>query len=131
MIKFADEHFNEINSGTILINVDNTDDEFTKGAEYEVSQDEEGLFVIDDCGCEELLNQVLAQYFIIKEPETDLEIQLTKARRREAAAVEDLRQTAIFDNSCAFCKHDRSLSFCPHGDKVSCWEWRGPQEAGR
>ncbi len=68
-MKFADEYFDEIKPGTILINIDHTDDEFTKGAEYEVRQDEEGLFLVDDCGYEELVNKVLAQYFVIKESE--------------------------------------------------------------
>lgn len=127
-MKFADEYFDEIKPGTVLINIDNTDDEFAKGAEYEVRQDEKGLFVVDDCGYEELFNLTLAQYFVIKEPgKADLEIQLAEAQRRAVAAVEDLLLTAINGNSCAFCKHSRSLSFCPHGDKAKCWEWRGPQ----
>lgn len=51
--------------------------------------------------------------------------ELSQLRIAQSAAIEDLRQVQIFSNSCAFCKHDRSLSFCPNGDKEQCWQWRG------
>ena len=54
--------------------------------------------------------------------------ELAESQRREQVAVKDLRQTAIFGNSCSFCIHGRNLAFCPHGNKEKCWEWRGPQE---
>lgn len=65
-IRFANEHFDEIKAGTVLINIDEDDDEFTKGGEYVVYEDEEGLFVVDDGQFEQLFNEVLARYFIIK-----------------------------------------------------------------
>ncbi|HBK69386.1 MAG TPA: hypothetical protein DDZ91_12145 [Firmicutes bacterium] len=68
-MKFADKYFEEIKPGAILINVDDSDDEFTRGTEYKVCQDgQRELFVVDDCGYEEIFNRVLAKYFVIKEP---------------------------------------------------------------
>jgi hypothetical protein len=37
-MKFAEEYYHEIKAGTVLIFIDNSDDEFSKGAEYEVRQ---------------------------------------------------------------------------------------------
>jgi len=77
-MKFADEYFEEIKPGTVLINVDDNDDEFTRGTEYKVRQDgQRELFVIDDCGYEEIFNRILANYFFIKEPDAT-EVQKNK-----------------------------------------------------
>lgn len=81
-MKFALEHFNEIKAGSVLIYIDETN-EFTKGADYEVKEDDEGLFVVDDADYDELLNRVLAQYFVIKEPDRD-ELEAQAAAMREA-----------------------------------------------
>lgn len=99
-MKFADEYFNEIKPGIVLINIGNTDDEFTKGIEYEVRQDEEGLFVVDDCGYEELFNLTLAQYFIIKEPDKTT---LQKDLERYKQWIKDL-QSGMYVN-CVYCGH--------------------------
>ena len=57
-----------------------------------------------------------------------LMIELATSQRREQSAVKDLRETAIFGNSCSFCIHKRNLDICPNGDKEKCWQWRGSQE---
>lgn len=52
-----------------------------------------------------------------------------KVERERDAAVEDLRKTQIFGNSCAFCKN--ALDCDKRGRRKSveeCWEWRGPQK---
>lgn len=54
--------------------------------------------------------------------------EFAESQRRELAAVSDLRETAIFSNSCSFCVHKKNLDICPNGDKTKCWKWRGPQE---
>lgn len=67
-IKFACDYLNELKAGDILIFAGNPDDDFfTHKAEYEVYQDEEGLYVIDDDGEGEVLNEVSGQYFIVKD----------------------------------------------------------------
>lgn len=58
-----------------------------------------------------------------------LQAQLAESQRRERAAVEDLNLTA----NCDVCKHyDADEISCakPTVDSYSCFEWRGPQEAG-
>lgn len=70
-MKFADDFLTELKTGDILIFAGDPDSDFyTHKAEYEVHQDEQGLYVIDDQGEGEELNEVLAQYFVIKEPDT-------------------------------------------------------------
>jgi hypothetical protein len=62
-----------------------------------------------------------------------LETQLAESQRREKAAVEDLKISAVFGNSCGFCKHNgQKCKYAPNGkheNKELCWQWRGPQEA--
>ena len=65
-IKFACD-LNKLKAGDILIFAGDTDNDFfTHKAEYAVYQDEEGLYVIDDNGEGESLNEVSGQYFIVK-----------------------------------------------------------------
>jgi hypothetical protein len=59
-----------------------------------------------------------------------LQAQLATEKRRADAAVEDLNLTA----NCDVCKHyDADEISCakPTVDSYSCFEWRGPQEAGK
>lgn len=59
----------------------------------------------------------------------DMAARLEVVQRRERAAVEDLNLTA----NCDVCKHyDADEISCekPTVDSYSCFEWRGPQEAG-
>jgi hypothetical protein len=71
-MKFADEHFNKVKAGDILIFI-SEDDDFTKGAEYVVQQDDEGLFIVDDGQYEQMFNEVLARDFALKN-ERDIDI---------------------------------------------------------
>lgn len=98
-MKFADEYFDEIKAGTVLIFIDE-DDDFTKGGEYEVKKDEEGLFVVDDVHYEQLLNEVLAQYFVIKEPGPDTKLlkELEGLRRLKALLIEKKRKSEKYQN---------------------------------
>lgn len=92
-MKFADEYFDEIKPGTIVINIDDTDDEFTRGAEYEVYEDEEGLFVVSDGQFDEFFNMVLAKYFVIKEPDTAaLDERLQQAEADNAALLQVIKE---------------------------------------
>lgn len=59
-----------------------------------------------------------------------LEAQLSESQRRERAAVEDI-PVAHDRGRCAVCKHKRSDGgACNKWPDRSCFEWRGPQEAG-
>lgn len=64
---------------------------------------------------------------------TALEAQLAASKRREQAAVKDLRRTAIFNNSCAFCEKNENCDNQGPGRKSVelCWQYSGPQEAGK
>lgn len=59
-----------------------------------------------------------------------LQAQLTESQRRERAAVEDLKRTpGIWP--CFACKHAGQMSIRCRPDSRDCFEWRGPQEAGK
>jgi len=69
-----------------------------------------------------------------------LTAQLTESERREKAAVEDLKSlakqnVADFENGtytspCQYCKDFDTCDYIPI-DGGCCFEWRGPQEAGK
>lgn len=72
-----------------------------------------------------------------------LQAELAESKRREQAAVEDMkiiadtyREKNCDDGICGLCKFDADHGLdgdaneCPGFETDGCFEWRGPQEAG-
>jgi|GEM_PF-6534459 len=99
-MKFANEHFNEIKSGDILIYID-SDGDFTKGVEYTVLEDADGLFLIDDYEDTQKLIEVLAEYFVIKEPNSG--IAKEKAENRKVDKRTEQYYVLRFESGTYYC----------------------------
>lgn len=114
-MKFAEKYFDEIKSGTILIFIDNSDDEFTKGTEYLVKEDEKGLYVVDDGQFDQLFNKVLAKYFVIKEPDkAEIQTQLKQAEADNAALVKEFEKLLSYDSLQWLHDHFRDIILISH-----------------
>ena len=65
-------------------------------------------------------------------PMSKLRAELKQVKAERDAAVEDLRQSRIFNNTCAFCVDNKRetdeewpTERCNRSDISQCWRWRG------